>query len=60
MRNIIITGGTRGIGAACVSKFAAAGDNVAFLYKSSDKEAHILKFPKYIADKSRCNKRRRC
>ena len=54
MRNIIITGGTRGIGAACVSKFAAAGDNVAFLYKSSDKEAHILKenFPNTLPIKA--------
>ena len=33
---VLITGGSRGIGAACVRAFAANGDRVAFLYKSSD------------------------
>ena len=33
---ILITGGSRGIGAACVRAFCANGDRVAFLYKSSD------------------------
>lgn len=31
-RNILITGGSRGIGAACVEAFAALGDRVFFLY----------------------------
>lgn len=31
-RNILITGGSRGIGAACVAQFAAQGDRVFFLY----------------------------
>ena len=36
MRNIVITGGTRGIGAALVRKFRANGDTVHFLYEKSD------------------------
>ena len=39
---ILITGGTRGIGKACVKAFANDGHKVAFLYKSSDKEAKEL------------------
>ena len=38
----IITGGSRGIGAACVRKFAAAGDRVIFLYRSSEEAAAKL------------------
>ncbi len=38
-RKVLITGGTRGIGAATVRKFAADGDKVAFIYKSSHKDA---------------------
>ena len=33
MANVIITGGSRGIGAACVRRFAARGDRVWFLYE---------------------------
>ena len=39
MRNILISGGSRGIGRAIVEAFAANGDNVAFLYRSRDEEA---------------------
>jgi len=42
MRNILITGGSRGIGAACVRAFAQAGWRVAFLYHHSDAEAKAL------------------
>ena len=42
MANILITGGSRGIGAACVRKFAAAGDRVAFFYKTRTEEAEKL------------------
>ena len=35
MRKVIISGGTRGIGLACVKEFCEAGDKVAFIYKSS-------------------------
>ena len=35
MRRVVITGGSRGIGAATVRKFAAAGDQVYFLYEKS-------------------------
>ena len=41
-KKIIITGGTRGIGAAMVKKFASDGDAVAFIYKNSHKEAKKL------------------
>ena len=36
MRNIVITGGTRGIGAALVRKFRKNGDTVHFLYEKRD------------------------
>ncbi len=39
MRNILISGGSRGIGRACVGAFAANGDRVAFIYRSRDDEA---------------------
>ena len=39
---ILITGGSRGIGAACVRKFAAQGDSVAFLYRNSEAQAKKL------------------
>ena len=41
-RKILITGGSRGIGAALVRKFAMGGDKVAFIYKSRHKEAKSL------------------
>ena len=37
--NVLITGGSRGIGRACVERFAAAGDRVAFLYRSREEDA---------------------
>ena len=42
MRNILITGGSRGIGASCVRIFAAAGDRVYFFYRSDDVAANTL------------------
>ncbi len=41
-RKIIITGGTRGIGATMVKKFATSDDMVAFIYKNSHEEAKKL------------------
>lgn len=38
----LITGGSRGIGAAICKKFAAHGCNVAFTYRSSEEKAKIL------------------
>ena len=35
MRNVVITGGSRGIGAAAVELFAARGDRVTFLYEKN-------------------------
>ncbi len=39
MQNVIITGGSRGIGAAAVELFAARGDRVTFLYEKEHKAA---------------------
>lgn len=39
---VLITGGSRGIGAACVELFAKAGANVAFTFKSNKKAADEL------------------
>ena len=42
MSNVVITGGSRGIGAAAVELFAARGDQVTFLYeKAQDAAAEI-------------------
>lgn len=38
-RNVLVTGGSRGIGKACVRKFALSGDRVAFVYRTSEAEA---------------------
>jgi len=40
---ILITGGSRGIGKACVERFSREGHSVAFIYKSSHNEANELK-----------------
>lgn len=42
MRTVIITGGTRGIGAATVRRFVEGGDRVHFLYEKSDELAEQL------------------
>lgn len=41
--NVIVTGASRGIGAACVRAFSFRGDNVAFIYKNSDAAAEALR-----------------
>ena len=38
-KNVLITGGSRGIGKACVELFLLAGANVAFTFQSAKKEA---------------------
>ncbi len=40
--NVLITGGSRGIGRACVERFARDGHTVAFLYQSNDSAANDL------------------
>ena len=40
--NILITGGSRGIGRACVERFTRDGHKVAFLYKSNTEAAEAL------------------
>ena len=40
--NIVITGGSRGIGAACVRLFAARGDSVSFLYEKEHEAAQAV------------------
>ena len=42
MRNVLITGGSRGIGRACVERFSAIGDRVFFTYKKSREKAAEL------------------
>ena len=39
MRTVVITGGSRGIGAAAVERFAAKGDRVFFLYEKNHEAA---------------------
>ncbi|MGN0764739.1 MAG: elongation factor P 5-aminopentanone reductase [Aristaeellaceae bacterium] len=41
-RTVLITGGSRGIGAACVSAFARAGWSVVFLYRRAEEAADAL------------------
>ncbi len=42
MKHVLITGGTRGIGAACVKLFANNGYQVSFLYRSSARLAEEI------------------
>ena len=42
MKNVLITGGSRGIGRACVEKFAREGYAVSFIYNNSDSAAAEL------------------
>lgn len=42
MRTVLITGGSRGIGAACVRRFVEGGDSVYFFYRSNDAAAEQL------------------
>ena len=42
MKKVIVTGGSRGIGAAIVRKFTQNGDKAVFIYRSSDCEAKKL------------------
>ncbi len=45
MRNVIVTGGSRGIGAAIVKRFVDNGDNVVFFYRSNDRAAADVGVP---------------
>ncbi len=42
MKNVLITGGSRGIGRACVEKFAREGHTVSFIYNNSILAANEL------------------
>ena len=42
MKKVLITGGSRGIGAACVRKFASLGCAVSFIYNKSEEKAQQL------------------
>ena len=44
IRTAVVTGGSRGIGAAAVRLFAARGDRVWFLYEKSYEKARALSF----------------
>ena len=41
-KNVLVTGGSRGIGKACVELFLNSGANVAFTYQSAIKEAETI------------------
>jgi len=41
-KNVLVTGGSRGIGKACVELFLKAGANVAFTYQSAKEEAEKI------------------
>ena len=57
---ILITGGSRGIGRACVEQFASAGHKVAFIYRSShdasEELAHRCGALPFCADLSKADK----
>ena len=42
MANVLITGGSRGIGASCVEEFCKAGDRVAFFYRADAASAKAI------------------
>lgn len=42
MKKVLITGGSRGIGAACVRQFASRGDFVSFIYNNSEDAARRI------------------
>ena len=42
MRTVVITGGSRGIGAAAVERFRAGGDRVVFLYEKNHEAARAV------------------
>ena len=42
MSTVVITGGSRGIGAAAVELFAARGDRVVFLYEKNHESAKAV------------------
>lgn len=54
MRNVLITGGSRGIGAECVRRFAENGDRVYFMYLQNESRAAELE-KKYGAAAIRCD-----
>ena len=43
MKNVLVTGGSRGIGAETVRTFAASGDRVVFTYLRSEAAADALR-----------------
>ena len=42
MATVVITGGSRGIGAAAVARFAARGDQVYFFYEKNHEAANAV------------------
>jgi len=51
-KNVLVTGGTRGIGLAVVRAMAREGANVAFSYRQQESAAHALQEELIASDRS--------
>ena len=54
MRTVLISGGSRGIGAAIVKAFAAAGDRVAFFYRENKAAAAAVENGEIYMESAAC------
>ena len=59
MASVLITGGSRGIGAAAVRAFAARGDQVTFLYEKNHEAAQAVAKETGAAAGAGCSRQQR-